>query len=141
MNFLEKNWILEDFKSLDINSILAQRVTYSYSNLEKIFLSIGNFPQAKLFACICDMRLEAHDIDQPYKTRFIIDNHRGLVPSDLPTHLLQILKEYCGYVDNPLLRARIADLLWVNPLRMPFHQFTRLKGINSICNYIELKIY
>jgi len=137
MNFLERNWILEDFKSLDVNSILAQRVTYSYSNLEKIFLSIENSPPAKLFACICDMRLEAHDIDQPYKTRFIIDNRRGLVPSDLPTQVLQILKEFCGNLDNPLLRARLADLLWVT--RVGKIEFA-IVAIESFISSVELLI-
>ena len=59
--------------------------------------------------CSCMLDLNSKDIFKPYMT---LNNQRSFIPSDLTESDFNHLIEILNCVNQPILKARIADILW-----------------------------
>jgi hypothetical protein len=70
-----------------------------------------------LLADACSMRLKPQARAAPFLPYAVFNGTRSAIPEDLGIEALQLFAEALPEVDDPWLRARLADLLWV--LRIP----------------------
>ena len=110
---------LDDFNRLDINAILASTSSIDYRGIDA-YLShlrtakITQIPDALyLVMYLTEMMLEPDDETQPFQYAWRWSNgRRSPVPSDMLPEQFDVLAEFAPSVNNPGLRARLADLSW-----------------------------
>lgn len=77
----------------------------------------GNRPEQGrvlwLLADACSMMLKAGSINEPFKPFMVMDGKRSALPEDLGDDEIAFLSSIYGELDDPKLKARIADLVWL----------------------------
>jgi hypothetical protein len=76
----------------------------------------GNLPLAHSIACVAHavrIYLDASDWNVPYKPFFVAENSRGAEVADFSDEHLAILKCVVGNTDNPVIKSRLSDILWL----------------------------
>ncbi len=73
---------------------------------------------------------------EPYKPFWIMNGKRSLIPEDLTNEQLSFLDEIKDEIEEPFLRARIADVLWV--LKFPKKDVDNVR--KAIDTYIEFEL-
>lgn len=76
----------------------------------------GNPEQGRvlwLLADACSMMLKAGSINEPFKPFMVLDGKRSALPDDLGEEEIAFFSSIYGELDDPKLRARIADLVWL----------------------------
>ena len=68
-------------------------------------------------AKICSMMLEPDDKAAPFKAMLITLKGRSMLPEDLSPEDIEIMGAFAPTVEHPLLRARLADLVWFKDRR------------------------
>lgn len=68
----------------------------------------------ELLSSILYITLKPQDIGEPYGPVCVFEGRRSLVPSDLRGEQSVILGELATGIRNPGLRARLADIVWLN---------------------------
>lgn len=66
-----------------------------------------------LIADACSMTLSPRSINEPFKPIWVIDGQRSVIPDDLPEGDIVFFSQILDGIDEPLLRARLADLVWL----------------------------
>jgi len=115
----------EDFQSSDWRSALhnndVEEFGYSslWTALSKIAQSAsenGQQAHAKvlwLLADSCSMMLRPASLNEPFKPFAVFHDRRSAMPEDFSKEDLSFFAEIMDIIDDTLLRARIADLLWL----------------------------
>lgn len=71
-----------------------------------------------LLARICSLQLEPDNKRAPFMPEWKApDGRRGFMPEDLTTDEIAALSEFAEGVENTLLKARVADLVWLRDRR------------------------
>ena len=71
-----------------------------------------------LLARICSLQLDPDNKTAPFQPEWrATDGRRGFIPEDLSTDEVASLSELAGGVTNPLLKARLADIVWLRDRR------------------------
>jgi len=71
-----------------------------------------------LLARICSLQLDPDNRTAPFQPEWrTADGRRGFIPEDLSTDEVASLSELAGSVTNPLLKARLADIVWLRDRR------------------------
>ncbi|EDT6762408.1 DUF4209 domain-containing protein [Salmonella enterica subsp. enterica] len=65
------------------------------------------------FASLCSMALTPESPNEPYRPFITSSNSRSMIPDDLTVEDLIFIESILGHIDIPLLKARLADLLWL----------------------------
>ncbi|EGW2266367.1 TPA: DUF4209 domain-containing protein [Salmonella enterica subsp. houtenae] len=65
------------------------------------------------FASLCSMALTPESPNEPYRPFISSSNSRSMIPDDLTGEELIFIESILGHIDFPLLKARLADLLWL----------------------------
>ncbi|EQA0897798.1 DUF4209 domain-containing protein [Escherichia coli] len=65
------------------------------------------------FASLCSMALTPESPNEPYRPFISSSNSRSMIPDDLTGEDLIFIESILGHIDYPLLKARLADLLWL----------------------------
>ena len=65
-----------------------------------------------LLAEACSMMLRPDKLNQPFKPSFIVGGRRSIIPDDFTDAEVEFFAEITGSIDNPLLKGRLADLVW-----------------------------
>ncbi|HDC1926895.1 TPA: DUF4209 domain-containing protein [Salmonella enterica] len=65
------------------------------------------------FASLCSMALTPESPNEPYRPFITSSNSRSMIPDDLTGEDLIFIESILGHIDFPLLKARLADLLWL----------------------------
>lgn len=112
----------EDFRNLDWDKLLPPFKDLDYVKLCQIFSDAAKTPEMamdskaakifRLFADACSMRLSDEDSAQPFQPLFVVDGKRTPLPEDFSNNDLTFLSTVVEEIEEPLLQARIADLLW-----------------------------
>lgn len=68
-------------------------------------------------AKICSMMLDPDEPAAPFKAMLVTANGRSMLPEDLPPGDVTLLAELAPTQRHPLLRARLADLVWLKDRR------------------------
>lgn len=64
---------------------------------------------------LCQLHFKPDDSAEPFGPFFVrADGQRTLIPSDIPVELNDALANLAPKLHNPVLRARVADVSWVN---------------------------
>lgn len=111
-----------DFRSVDYNSIVRDLKSAYGSRLETEFMKAtrmhgGNepaFSAFRLLASVCGLHFRLHDKAGAFGANMMFGNSRTPIPEDWlgeqTEHFFEILEE----VEHPALRARLADVVWIN---------------------------
>ncbi len=101
------NSLLEEIKSVDSRSIKWHLTKLIEQNL------IEKSNALNLLMSLISFSLTLDDPNDPFKPVFVgRDGTRTLVPSDFKKEQINVIAEFARKVDNPGLRARLADVCW-----------------------------
>ena len=68
----------------------------------------------RLLADVCSMQLSTDSVNDPYKPCIVwTDGRTSTVPSDLSDDEIGVFASIVDSIDNSLLKARLADLIWL----------------------------
>lgn len=99
----------------------AKREGYSsmwqaFSAAAREAVEAGRAAQGKvlwLLADACSMMLSPKSPNEPFKPFAILEGKRSVIPDDLGEHDVAFFANVVGKVDDPRLKARLADLVWL----------------------------
>ncbi|HCE5838035.1 TPA: DUF4209 domain-containing protein [Pseudomonas aeruginosa] len=66
-----------------------------------------------LLADACSMMLHPNSLTEPFKPFAVFQDRRSALPEDFTAEDLSLFRSVMEFVDDPLLKARLADLLWL----------------------------
>ena len=84
---------------------------------------------------LCWMIFKPSDKAEPFGPILVIEGRRSLIPSDLRGKQNDVLAVLASLIKNPALRARLADIAWLNHRRLA--ECGRL-AVNSYVECIEI---
>ncbi len=112
-----------DFKDCDWRSPLAATERDGYSSIRDVFLASAHQAfgsekkkAAKIFwllSAACSMMLRPASVNEPFKPLFVIEGQRSILADDFLEAELTFFSEIINEVDDPWLRARLADVVWL----------------------------
>ncbi len=111
---------------------------YIYNENSKLQREANNEGLANsldLASAICSMMLDTNSINEPFKPYIQFVDKRSAIPSDFTSEQLEFISNACSGVEEPLVKARFADLIWlcINPKNINFVR-------DAIQNYLKLPI-
>ena len=98
----------------------------------------GDEPAVRVFALLAAManiHFKPEDQAEPYGPQSVFDGRRSIIPSDLRGEHSAVIAEYVPATRNPGLRARLADIAWLNDRKLP--GMAQL-AIDAYCEGVEL---
>ncbi|MEN1971283.1 DUF4209 domain-containing protein [Luteimonas sp. MJ204] len=107
-----------------LESVDWSALWHAFSNAARSAEQEGFLARARvlwLFADACSMRLVPSSSNAPYRPNFVMDGQRSAVPDDFNDDDLNVVEMAAADIDEPWLRSRLADLLWIarRPRRVP----------------------
>ncbi len=66
-----------------------------------------------LLAGACSMMLSSDSFNEPFKPSIVLDGQRSIIPDDLSETDVAFFAEIVETIDDPWLKARLADLVWL----------------------------
>lgn len=113
----------QDFTDCGWDEILNNTERDGYTSMWQAFqsaakqaMSDGRQSHAKLFqllADVCSMMLSPKSINEPFKPALVMRGQRSVIPADLSDPEVTFLSEIVDDIDDPWLKARLADLVWL----------------------------
>ncbi len=88
----------------------------AFSSAAKRASAEGDEAEAKvltLFADACSMMLSPSSPNEPFRPIAVFGNRRTAIPDDFSPADIQFFAEVAELADEPLIRARLADLVWL----------------------------
>lgn len=85
------------------------------SNAAKAALEGGEEGKARALRALsnaCSMMLLPTSSTEPFRAYMQMPDGRSAIPSDFSAEELEVLSQFVAHVDEPWLRARLADLVW-----------------------------
>lgn len=112
-----------DFAACDWRSVLATLERGGYSSMWRAFsatareaLEKGDQKGSKIFwllADACSMTLRPASKNEPFKPYAAMEGRRSAIPDDFTQTDIEFFAGVFDGIDDPLLRARLADLVWL----------------------------
>ena len=88
----------------------------------------------RLLASIAHMSFKPEDRAEPYAPQWVMGNRRSVIPADLKGEQSRVLATIAPGIQNPGLRARLADIAWYNDRSS---QTMAQVAIGAYCEAIE----
>lgn len=85
----------------------------------------------KLLGSILNMHFRPEDPASPYGPKFVMEGRRSQVPNDLPNEQIGELSAALPSIKHPGLRARIADVCWLQ------NRSDRACAVTAVAAYLE----
>ena len=98
----------------------------------------GNESAARVFgflSAVTNIHFKPADRAEPYGPMFVMNDKRGIVPADLRGDQSSIFSQLVPIVQNPGLRARLADIAWINDRTSPS---MAQQAISAYCQATQL---
>ena len=89
----------------------------------------------RLLASVCIIHFKPHDTAEPYGPMGVFGTERTLIPSDLQGDQSTVFAEIVPDIRNPGLRARLADIAWINDRKLA--DLAR-QAIKAYCEAVQL---
>ncbi|WP_226093283.1 DUF4209 domain-containing protein [Dickeya oryzae] len=130
----------EDFATFNFESLLPEPVSCDYNELNhQIEASAQSSDEAhkrvyELLKAICSFHFRAGDPVQPWGPVWSGPNGRSYIPSDFRGQQNDILSNVVIQIENRLLRARVADIIWTNDKSK---KDAATVAINTYCELID----
>ncbi len=113
----------QDFADCGWKEVLTSSTREGYPSMWQAFSSAakqamdeGRQPHGKalwLLADACSMLLSPKSFNEPFKPFLVMEGKRSVIPDDLPEADIALFAENVDDIDEPWLKARIADLVWL----------------------------
>ena len=130
---------VEDFSGCGWKAALAGAARKDYSSMREAFANaakqaIDEGRQAhgkalSLLAGVCSMMLSPDSTNEPFKPLWSDGQQRSIIPDDLSETDVAFFAEIVETIDDPWLKARLADLVWL--LQRPRNVKFALVAIDS----------
>lgn len=107
----------------------------AFSAASNIALVDGRNSTAKVYGLLanaCSMLLTPESSNEPFKPLWVFGAHHASVPDDFSRTDLSFFSEIVGEIDEPWLKARIADLTWLTRANCDIH--IALTAIDAYCS-------
>ena len=114
---------VEDFVGSGWKEVLASVDRKSYLSMHSAFndaakaaIDEGRKVQGKtlsLLAGACSMALSPNSVNEPYKPLWQSNGQRSILPEDLSDTDVTFFAQIVDKIDDPWLRARLAELVWL----------------------------
>lgn len=116
----------QDFADCGWKDVLAATTREGYSSMWQAFsaaarkaMEEGRQAHGKvlwLLADACSMMLSPKSLNEPFKPILVMDGRRSVIPDDLSDGDITYFMQVVETVDDPWLKARLADLVWLKLL-------------------------
>jgi hypothetical protein len=113
---------VQDFGACRWKEALAGTTREGYSSMWQAFsaaarqsMEEGQQSHGKslwLLADACSMMLSPKSANEPFKPFTVMEGRRSVIPDDLPDPDIAFFAQIVDGVDDPWLKARLADLVW-----------------------------
>lgn len=113
----------DDFIACDWRGPLATTERDGYSSMRDAFLTAANraftgdeWKASKVFwllSSACSMMLRPASVNEPFKPLFILEGQRSIIADDFQNEELAFFAAIVDDIDDPWLRARLADIVWL----------------------------
>ena len=130
-----------DFIDCDWRNPLATTERDGHSSMRDAFLAAASqaFESEKkkaakifwLLSAACSMMLRPASVNEPFKPLFVLEGQRSILADDFLATELAFLSEIIDEVDDPWLRARLADIVWLRSEPRDFR--VALVAIDAYC--------
>ena len=114
---------VRDFAGCGWKAALAGTTREDYYSMSNAFFSaakqaISEDRQAhgkvlSLLADACSMRFSPDSFNEPFKPLTVLGGQRSMTPDDLSEDDVTFFVQIVDYIDDPWLKARLADLVWL----------------------------
>ena len=98
----------------------------------------GNAAAARVYgllAAVVRIHFKPDDRSEPYGPQFVMDGRRSMIPADLRGDQSAAIAELVPTLQNPGLRARLADIVWFNDRKLA--SMAR-RAIDAYCEAVQL---
>jgi hypothetical protein len=112
-----------DFKASGWRDVMAgaphegySSIWHDFSNAARKAIDEGRQAHGKvlwLLADACSMMLSPQSLNEPFKPFMVMDGKRSVIPDDLLDSDLTFFAEVIDDVDEPWIKARLCDLVWL----------------------------
>ena len=136
---------VEDFAAVELEAPIRESRNLDCWSLGSLYQSAaseakanGNEAEARVFALlvgITNIHFKPEDRAEPYGPLSVFDRKRTLIPSDLRGEPSAAIAEAVPAIQNPGLRARLADIAWQNDRRLAA---MAQQAIDAYCESVEL---
>ena len=114
---------LEDFVGCGWETILTNRGNIGYSSLWMAFnaaskqaVEDGRDSHGRvlwLLGNVCSLRLEPGSPNEPFKPAFVAPEGRSAIADDFTEAEIELFAKIVDEIDDPWLKARLADVVWL----------------------------
>ena len=98
----------------------------------------GNATAARVFgllSAIAQVHLKPEDRSEPYGPQFVMNGRRSMIPADIRGDQSAAIAELVPTLQNPGLRARLADMTWFNDRKLA--SMAR-HAVDAYCEAVQL---
>lgn len=113
----------EDFMACEWNDILSGASREGYSSMWQAFSSGARKAMEEnrqahgkvlwLLGDACSMKLSPNSTNEPFSPIMVMEGWRSAIPDDLSDDDILFFSQIVDQIDDPLLKARLADLVWL----------------------------
>lgn len=138
---------LGKFSSVDFEAPIAVAGNVDCMKLGHLFgkafsaeKEVGNTDAAEVFQLlqsVCQIHFKPNDRAEPYGPMAVFDGKRSVIPSDLEGEQSDVFAELAPKIQNPGLRARLADIVWFNDRKQVA---SAQLAIGSYCESVQLVV-
>ena len=135
----------EEFASVDIEAPIRTSDKVDCWSLGSLYgaaasekQECGNAIAARVFgllSAITNIHLKPGNQSEPYGPQFVMDGRRSIIPADLRGDQSTIIAQIVPTIQNPGLRARLADIVWYNDRK---HAAMAPRAVNAYCEAVQL---
>ena len=121
---------VEDFSSCGWETVLAEVDRKDYSSIHSAFFNAAKQATDEkrqahskalwLLADACSMMLFPASFNEPFKPYIELPDGRSTIPDDLSETDIAFFAEIVDTIDDPWLKARLADLVWLKRSEFQF---------------------
>ncbi|MBB3320603.1 DUF4209 domain-containing protein [Atlantibacter sp. RC6] len=130
----------DDFAVFNFESLLPELSSCDYRELNNQLEILAQSSDAahkrvyELLKEVCSFHFRADDPIQPWGPVWSGQNGRSYIPSDFRGQQNDILSNVVTQIENRLLRARVADIIWTNDKSK---KESAIIAVNSYCQLID----
>jgi hypothetical protein len=113
----------QDFGAVDLNQPIAQSSSVEAYTLSRMFSEAGKAleglqrgPEERVYAmlgAVCSFHFRPENRDDPFGPMARFSDHRTAVPEDFRGAPVEVLANSIERIENPAVRARVADMVWL----------------------------
>ena len=135
---------IDEFQAVDVEAPIRDSGNVDCTSLGSLYATAaseqsnaGNMIEHRVFrllASIAHMTFKPQDRAEPYAPQWVMGNRRSIIPADLKGEQSHTLATIAPGIQNPGLRARMADIAWYNDRSS---QTMAQVAIGAYCEAIE----